>query len=133
MNKAEQTCVQTLSAERRDSVFRSVNGVSRNGMTEMSHMNSYLMSSARFKPEPEERKIPVFFKHRVMSYCVLGILIGDTHLFAVIGASADGSINYPLRFFQMTVNNGSVFPCEGMLFDLSRKRNVCRIGFRNEQ
>ncbi len=101
--------MQTLTTEGRNAVFRTVNRVARNGMTEISHMNSNLVSSACFKLELYKRKILIFFKHGVVRYGIFGILLYYTHFFAVIGASADGGIDRTFFFFKMPMDNRPVF------------------------
>ena len=92
MRESKTLCVKSLTVKEggvllfKTDLVWGVYFIAKQRMPDVSHMNSYLMSSSGFESAPYVAYIAVSFKHLVMSHsflCVRGGIGEDCHLLSV--------------------------------------------------
>ena len=117
--------VQALPAERRW-LSVPVNIVACYRVTDVRHVNAYLMRSSRFKLQPQVCVIGVVRYHRVMGDSFTAVFRSNAHLFAVSLAPAYRSIHRPALFYA-PADYRLIFPAETVgsyLFSESLMRRI---------
>ncbi len=78
-------------------------------------MHPYLMGSARFQTAFDIRIFPETVKYAEMGNGIPAVLVIDSHTLSVLWMSADGGVYSPCFFFDNTMYNGGIIPCNRML------------------
>src|SRR5690554_2832279 len=108
MNKTKEARMQGLPVQIQ-SFSRSVFRISGDGVSDIFHMNPYLMGSASLKTAFNISKIPKSFQNSKMSDRRLPI-VNNRHLLSVFRIAADRSINRSDIVGDHPVNESLIFP-----------------------
>ena len=139
MNEAQSLGVQGLAGTKFETVldellvlgingsltdFRtSISLVVEERMTDMAHMDPYLMGSASFQLAFHNSHEAETLQYPVMGYRALALLrvVIDSETEAVIGVSANIAVNGAIILFYIAPNHCDIASFDGVLKELARK------------
>ena len=102
-------------------------------MADTRHVNANLMGASRLQPALHIRKLAEALQNPVMSHGFAAILLIDTHLFSVHRMAADGPAYGPLVVPHHAMDNGVVFPRNGVHLQLLRNGVVRHIVLTDDE
>ena len=93
MGKAQRACVEALTVKAQLRFFSSINCVTQNGVTDVSHVYPDLMGSAGFQSAAHMGVAGVAADNLPVGDGIFGITGGDAHFLSVGGVTANGGIH----------------------------------------
>ena len=102
-------------------VWFSVDIVTQYGVTDVTEMDTYLVSTSCFKAKSHMSVAAVLLYDTVMSDRITGILRCDAHFLAVGLMPSDGSVNSALGLSERAAGNSLILTGEAVSLYLLRK------------
>ena len=131
MDKAYFTGVETLSLYAL--VRLSVDFVAEDGVSDICEMNTYLVSSSRFEPEPHICIAAELPEHAVMRHGIAAVFSCYAHFLAVGLVPADRSVDSALGLLEAPAGYRLVLACEAVSLYLLREVQVRCVILRNDE
>lgn len=102
-------------------------------MADAGHVNPDLMGSSRLQAALQVSEASEPLQYPVMGDGISTASFIYGHFFPVHRMSADGSVYRALFFLQVSVDDGPVFPGDGMVFKLLRQKAVGGVRFADHK